>query len=222
MTQVDTKPVKESGLPVLWVVGGPGSGKTTQCAYISRIKEFIHVPVDELVKEEVNKGSERGTEISKLMSAGEPTPITHLVEIIAEFMVDRVADHFPSPDGKAKGILIDGFPTNVEQAKQFLARICPVTRIIHLDMEIDDMMERTLKKGDDMEKSEKGIVVFQQETIPMLNKYQDKVIKVDGSEMSFLVSADITSALMDAGMDPRKGAASFNAQGSIASSNKKN
>ena len=203
MAQVDIKPVRESGLPVVWVVGGPASGKTTQCAYISRVKEFVHVPVEELVQEDVKKGSERGSKIAKLMDAGEPVPSTDFVEIIAEFMVASLADHFPSPDGKAKGFLIDGFPTNVEEAQQFSARVCPAANIICLSMEVDDMMERTLKKGDDMEKTEKRMTAFQQETMPMLDKYQDKVIKVNGSEMSFLVTADITGALMGAGMDPR-------------------
>ena len=65
------------------------------------------------------------------------------------------------------------------------------------------MIDRLLKRGnfdDTREAIEKRCASFQELTRPVLEKHKNKVIKIDASEMSFIVTADITSALGDAGL----------------------
>ena len=197
--EIDTKSVKQCGLPCLWFLGGPGSGKTTQCATLARMKDYIHVPPDQLVNREVESGSTRGMQLTKVIGMDEPVPTPVLIDIISEYMVKQLAEYV-GPEGKAKGFLIDGFPCSLDHAQQFLAKLCKVTKIIHLELSPDGMMERMLKNAVDMEKTEKLIASFEQETMPILETYKDRVIKVDGSEMSFICTADITRMLMDAGL----------------------
>ena len=35
--------VKESGLPVVWVIGGPGCGKGTQCDHLRAKYGYVHL-----------------------------------------------------------------------------------------------------------------------------------------------------------------------------------
>ena len=195
--EIDTNPVKECGLPVLWILGGPSSGKTTQSMMLAKVKEYISTSPSDLIKQEIESGSTRGQQISKLVDAGEPLPNPVIIDLIAEDLVKKLGEFFGNPDGKAKGILIDGFPDSIEQAQEFMARLCPVTKIIHISLDPFTTIDRLMKAGStNQEANEKACAEFQKKLFPLLEKYKDKVIEVDGSEMSFLITADITSALM--------------------------
>ena len=197
--EVDTKKVKECGLPVLWILGGPGSGKSTQCMYLSKLKEMICIAPEEIVKAQAEELTPRGSQISRALEGKSwkslDTPV--LIDIIAEAMVFQLGNWFGNPEGKSKGFLIDGFPCSVDQAQEFMSRLLPVSRIIHISLEPYALVDRMMAKGcTDLEAGEVACSDFQKEVIPILEKFQDKVIKVDGSEMSFLISADINTELM--------------------------
>ena len=111
--------------------------------------------------------------------------------------IDQLENWHGNPEGIPKGFLIDGFPNSVAQAVEFVGRLLPATKIIHISLGPDSLIERLMAKGStDLEANEMAMSQFQQEVIPVLEKYQDKVIKVDGSEMSFLITADINTELM--------------------------
>ena len=197
--EIDTKKIKECGLPLIWVLGGPGSGKTTQCAMLSKVKEMILISPEDLVKTESEASTPRGHQISKAIEGKSwkalDTPV--IVDIIAEAMDYQLDNWFGNPEGIPKGILMDGFPNTLEQAKEFVSRVMPATKIIHISLEPYSLMERLMAKGStDFEANESVCADFQKDVIPIFEKYEDKVIKVDGSEMSFLITADITTALM--------------------------
>lgn len=45
--------VTESKVPIIWVLGGPGSGKGTQCARIVEKYGFSHFSTGDLLRDEV-------------------------------------------------------------------------------------------------------------------------------------------------------------------------
>merc|ERR1712198_306641 len=189
--EIDTKKIKECGLPLLWMLGGPGSCKSTQCVMLSKVKEMILISPEDLVKEQAEQATPRGHQLSKAFE----TPV--IVDIIIEAIDYQLDNWFGNPEGKPKGIILDGFPNNLEQAKEFVSRAIPATKIIHISLEPYSLMERLMAKGStDFEANESVCAEFQKDMVPIFTKYEDKVIKVDGSEMSFLITADITSALM--------------------------
>merc|ERR1712080_607723 len=57
---VDCSALTASGLPIVWVLGGPGCGKGTQCDKIVAKYGYTHLPSGDLLREEVASGSERG------------------------------------------------------------------------------------------------------------------------------------------------------------------
>ena len=56
---------------VVFVVGGPGSGKGTQCERIVAKYGFTHLSSGDLLREEVASGSARGKELNAIMERGE-------------------------------------------------------------------------------------------------------------------------------------------------------
>ena len=55
--------MKNSTLPIIWVLGGPGSGKGTQCAKVVEKFGFTHISSGDLLREEVRSGSSRGQKV---------------------------------------------------------------------------------------------------------------------------------------------------------------
>jgi len=59
----------------LHFVGGPGSGKGTQCDKIVAKYGFTHLSTGDLLRDEVASGSARGKELTKIMEKGELVPL---------------------------------------------------------------------------------------------------------------------------------------------------
>ena len=55
-------------------IGGPGSGKGTQCDRIIEDYKFAHFSVGDLLRDEVKKGSEIGKQVDELMKEGKIVP----------------------------------------------------------------------------------------------------------------------------------------------------
>lgn len=62
---------------MIWLLnqtGGPGSGKGTLCDKIVAKYGFTHISTGDLLRDEVNTGSERGQELVKIMKEGALVP----------------------------------------------------------------------------------------------------------------------------------------------------
>lgn len=57
-------------MKTIWIVGGPGSGKGTQCERIIEKYGFFHISSGDLLRAEVASGSARGASLQELMSKG--------------------------------------------------------------------------------------------------------------------------------------------------------
>ena len=59
----------------MFVVGGPGSGKGTQCERIVNKYGFTHLSTGDLLRAEVASGSDRGKELTAIMEKGDLVPL---------------------------------------------------------------------------------------------------------------------------------------------------
>lgn len=57
-------------MKTIWVIGGPGCGKGTQCDRMIENYGFVHLSSGDLLRAEVASGSERGASLQDLMSKG--------------------------------------------------------------------------------------------------------------------------------------------------------
>lgn len=57
-------------MKIVWIIGGPGCGKGTQCKRIIEKYGFYHISSGDLLREEVARGSPQGTFLQETMSKG--------------------------------------------------------------------------------------------------------------------------------------------------------
>ncbi|XP_040573307.1 adenylate kinase isoenzyme 1 [Lepeophtheirus salmonis] len=179
-----------NNIPIIWVTGGPGSGKGTQCDFIARHFGFKHMASGELLRHEILSGSNRGLQIYKLMNDGNVLPSPVIIDIIAEAMLKA----------GAKGYVLDGFPLDIDQAKAFENQIGHPSLII--DIEVTDAIQRDrlMKRGnfDDTEDSiTKRIANFNFLTRPVLEAYKAKTKTLDGEATADEISAEIEKLMKD-------------------------
>ena len=62
----------------MFIVGGPGSGKGTQCERIVNKYGFTHLSTGDLLRAEVASGSARGKELTAIMEKGELVPLVNM------------------------------------------------------------------------------------------------------------------------------------------------
>ena len=58
----------------VFVLGGPGSGKGTQCARIKEKYGYTHLSSGDLLRDEVKSGSQLGTALDATMKNGDLVP----------------------------------------------------------------------------------------------------------------------------------------------------
>merc|ERR1712179_174613 len=184
--------IRSSGLPIVWVLGGPGSGKGTQCESVVTKLGYTHLSSGDLLRNEVLSGSKKGLQIFRLMETGELVPTIVVLGLLAEAMVSTIYG------GKAKGFLLDAFPQSLEQADAFESLVVAPTKVIYLSMEQEIMEGRLLERGnfdDTKEAIEKRCATFQTQTRPVLDKYEAKVVRILADRPEEEVSQDVIAAL---------------------------
>src|SRR6186713_3011939 len=74
---------------VLFVLGGPGAGKGTQCANLVRDYGFKHLSAGDLLREEQNRpGSEFGEMIKDYIKQGTIVPMEVTIKLLENAMQD--------------------------------------------------------------------------------------------------------------------------------------
>ncbi|XP_075263926.1 adenylate kinase isoenzyme 1-like, partial [Convolutriloba macropyga] len=86
---------------VFFIVGGPGSGKRTQCEKIVAEFSFTHLSSGDLLRAEVASGSEKGKALdASAMKAGQL--------VTTETVLDLMKSAMLREKQTSKGYLIDG------------------------------------------------------------------------------------------------------------------
>lgn len=98
------------------LLGKPGAGKGTQAERLSRGLGFYHLSSGEVLREEINRGTDLGREIEHYVEKGEIGP---------EKLITRVMLNFIEENGIANNLLLDGFPRTVYQAEKLDERYPP-------------------------------------------------------------------------------------------------
>lgn len=161
---------------VVFVVGGPGCGKGTQCSKLREEFSMIHLSTGDLMREEVSAQTFLGNEIYKHMQNGTLVP-DHITLQLLKNAMTRQQD--------VNRFLLDGFPRTVEQAKRFEQEIAEVAFVLYFEATAETMQnrikERSLKTpgrvDDNPETVKKRITSFEEQTVPV-EKYYFPIGKV--------------------------------------------
>ncbi|CAF3725752.1 unnamed protein product [Rotaria sp. Silwood1] len=165
---------------IIFVVGGPGSGKGTQCERIVQRYGYTHLSTGDLLRAAVESKTERGEQLNALMKEGKLVPMEVVLDLLKENMIKN-AD-------KSKGFLIDGYPREIAQAKKFEQLIASCNLVLYINASDATMTKRLLHRAqtsgridDNEETIKKRIKTFHKETIPVLDYYekQNKLEEID-------------------------------------------
>jgi len=173
-------PVPElKNVKIVFVLGGPGCGKGTQCDKIVAKYGFTHLSTGDLLRDEVASGSERGKQLTQIMEKGELVPLDTVLGLLRDAMIKKAAS--------SKGFLIDGYPRELDQGKKFEADVAPVKAVLYFEVADETMKKRLLKRAetsgrvdDNEETIVKRLKTFHQHSQPVIDYYatQNKVCKI--------------------------------------------
>ena len=180
----DTPTFSPNKVTVLFVLGGPGAGKGTQCANLVRDYNFTHLSAGDLLRaEQDRKDSEFGDLIKSYIKDGKIVPMEVTVQLLENAMTEVVEK---DKDHKGK-FLIDGFPRKMDQALKFEETVCPSKFVLFYDCPEEEMQKRLLKRGetsgrsdDNAESIKKRFKTFVETSMPVVDFFQkqDRVIKI--------------------------------------------
>ncbi|XP_065864904.1 UMP-CMP kinase 3-like isoform X1 [Euphorbia lathyris] len=172
--------VAQKNPTVVFVLGGPGSGKGTQCANIVEHYGYTHLSAGDLLRAEINSGSENGTMIQNMIKEGKIVPSEVTIKLLQKAMQDNGNDKF----------LIDGFPRNEENRAAFesVTKITPEV-VLFFDCSEEEMERRLLSRNqgrvdDNIETIRKRFKVFLESSLPVIQYYEakGKVCKIDAAK----------------------------------------
>ncbi|XP_045764242.1 adenylate kinase isoenzyme 1 isoform X1 [Maniola jurtina] len=174
-------PIDSSKTPIVWILGGPGSGKGTQCDKIIAKYGFTHLSTGDLLRAEVKSGSERAKSLAAIMERGELVPNDLVLDLLKEAMIAKA--------GEAKGFLIDGYPREKSQGIAFEKAIAPVTVIIYFEASSETLTKRLLGRAassgraDDNEETIKlRLKTFLDNNDQVLAQYPDKLKRINAED----------------------------------------
>ena len=175
-------------LQVVFVLGGPGSGKGTQCELLTQRLPgpWVHLSAGDLLRAERKKAdsSELGALIESRISSGQLVPSSVTCKLIQNAM----QEHW-----QTKGVrkfLVDGYPRGIENKTVWEEQVknATVEFVLFLECSEDVMTKRLLERGkssgrvDDanIDIIRKRFRTYQEETAPIVEAYekQGKVLRV--------------------------------------------
>ncbi|KAJ3283668.1 hypothetical protein HDU79_008866 [Rhizoclosmatium sp. JEL0117] len=164
---------------IVFVVGGPGSGKGTQSAKLAKDFNLLHLSAGDLLRAEVAAGTEIGLLAEGIMKEGKIVPQDIMIGLLKK-AIDN--------DTESNGILIDGFPRALDQAIKFENVVRPATAILNFNCPLDVLEARLIERGktsgradDNLETIRKRFNTFQEQSLPALKYFGERVITIDGS-----------------------------------------
>lgn len=183
----------------LLLIGAPGAGKGTQADRIAQRFGLTHLSSGDLLREHVARGSELGRTATGFMKTGDLVPDELVLEMLREPVIAAA---------EAGGYVLDGFPRNVDQAKEAYGIAkdlgVAVQVAVYLEVARESLIERIVERGqtsgrddDTREVVEHRIEVYEASTWPLLDYYRDReqLLQVDGDLPIDEVTASVIAQL---------------------------
>ena len=176
-------------------LGPPGAGKGTQAQILSENYQIPHVSTGDILRAAVTQQTPLGKQAKDYMDRGELVPDALILDLIQ----DRL-----SYADTANGWILDGFPRNVNQAvflEKLLTKLDQSADCV-LNLEVPDevLVARLLarkRKDDNEETIRRRLEIYHQDTVPVINFYQQKKILtiIDGDQTMEAVTKSLSDAI---------------------------
>ncbi|XP_067876933.1 adenylate kinase isoenzyme 5-like isoform X2 [Heterodontus francisci] len=181
---------------IIFVIGGPGSGKGSQCVKMMEKYGFTHLSTGNLLRKEISNETERGNKIRKIMIDGGLVPLGTTLEILKDAMLENLQE--------TKGFMIDGYPRTLKQAEAFDKSFTLPNIVLLIDCSPEVMKERLINRGqtsgrfDDNEVTiGKRVESYFIDSVPVVKHYESKGLlkKIQGEGTEDDVFQNITAII---------------------------
>ena len=190
---------------IIFVLGGPGSGKGTQCDLVIAKFGFDHYSAGDLLRAEVASGSAMGQDLENTMKEGKLVASSVTIGLLKKAIAKACAE------GKRK-FLVDGFPRALDQAEEFEAKVLPCKLVLFFDCPMRVLQKRLLKRAktsgradDNMETIKKRFDTFTNESLPVIKRYEasGKVAKISAEPAPEKIFKEVTKVMEANGFSPK-------------------
>lgn len=181
------------------ITGPPGAGKGTQARKLSKELDLYHISTGNIFREIINgeRQSDLSNKIREYVLSGKLVPDKLVVKVV-EKELEKVKNK--------RGVLLDGFPRTLKQAKA-LGKLLgkqnnAIDLVLKLEISKQVALDRILERGrkdDEKAKIEKRFDEYNEKTKPIFSYYKAKnnLETIDGEQTREEVFQDILSVLKD-------------------------
>lgn len=186
----------------LVIFGAPGSGKGTQSDRLINDYGLHHISTGEVLRDHIARGTELGKIADSYISKGQLIPDDLMIQVL-----ENVLDS--NPEKTAGGVIFDGFPRTIEQAKalkEMLARRgSKVHAVVGLEVDEDELVRRMLNRGketgradDNIDTIKNRLKVYHSQTQPLRDYYiaEGKYHPINGNGDVAKIYSDIRESLV--------------------------
>lgn len=175
-------------------MGGPGSGKGTNCTRIVEEYGYVHLSAGDLLRAERAAGSKLAKMINECINDGKIVPSEVTVNLLKNAMEKNGGHKF----------LIDGFPrdiSNLDCWHQIMVSTTQIQFLLFLDCPHNVMIARLIERGktsgrtdDDIDCINKRLLTYEQSTRPIIDIFraEGKIREVDANRSIEEVFAEVS------------------------------
>lgn len=169
------------------IFGAPGSGKGTQSDRLINHYGLYHISTGDVLRDHIARGTELGKIAESYISKGQLIPDDLMIRVL-EHVLDS------KPDETKDGVIFDGFPRTIEQAKalkkMLASRGSRVHAVVGLEVPEDELIRRMVERGrttgradDTPETIKNRLKVYHSQTSPLREYYiaEGKYHGIDGT-----------------------------------------
>ncbi len=201
----------------LVIMGPQASGKGTQAEIISEKLGVPHISIGEIFRKEAESGSELGKKLKKFMDRGELVPEQLNKRIVKQVVEENrdgfILDGYPRSEDQAEFLekitdidkviyLHVSDETSLERVSG--RRVCPKCEANYhvkydppkVEGRCDfDGEELVTREDDHPETVKKRLEIYHEKTAPLLDFYEEKLVRIDGEQSIEEVTEEILKEL---------------------------
>ncbi len=186
---------------IVFVIGGPGCGKGTQCKRIVQNFKYVSFSTGDLLRQYVKDKKDGYEDIDNQMKEGKLISSATLMKVLKEYVMSSTN----------KKILVDGYPRNQENIDEWekqMEDLVEVKGALYIEVSNEEMTKRLLGRNegradDNEETIKKRLTTFEQQTKPIVSYFEKKgnLIKIDGMKTVDEISKDIADKFKEKGLN---------------------
>lgn len=188
---------------VIFVIGGPGSGKGTMCELAEVQLGWSHLSTGDLLRTELESGNPKAKAIEKFMTDGKLVPNEIMVTLLKDAM-----ENLTRTTGQ-RNFLLDGFPrsmTNMDGWYEVFGKSAALPTMLYFECPYEELEKRILgrakysgRSDDNIESLKLRFDTYKAKTLPTVEYFRDKnkCVEIDSSQDRETVFKQVISKLAD-------------------------